>query len=101
MDLDPGRSLRGTSPDGLLHHPGTTRSAGTRHSAQAPAHRYRGRKPGTRARSLLDRAGDREHSAPARLRAREHAVRHGGAGEDEVIELELGALDGGRVMVQV
>ena len=30
-----------------------------------------------------------------------NAVRHGGAGEDEVIELELGALDGGRVMVQV
>jgi signal transduction histidine kinase len=30
-----------------------------------------------------------------------NAVRHGGAGEDAVIELELGALDGGGVMVQV
>jgi len=30
-----------------------------------------------------------------------NAVRHGGAGEDEIIELELGALEGGRVMVQV
>jgi two-component sensor histidine kinase len=30
-----------------------------------------------------------------------NAVRHGGAGEDEVIELELCALDAGRVRVQV
>ena len=30
-----------------------------------------------------------------------NAVRHGGAGEDAVIELELGALDDGGVMVQV
>ena len=30
-----------------------------------------------------------------------NAVRHGGAGEDEVIELELSALEGGRVRVQV
>jgi anti-sigma regulatory factor (Ser/Thr protein kinase) len=30
-----------------------------------------------------------------------NAVRHGGAGEDSVIELELGALDDGGVMVQV
>jgi two-component sensor histidine kinase len=30
-----------------------------------------------------------------------NAVRHGGAGEDEIIELELGALDDGRVIVQV
>jgi len=30
-----------------------------------------------------------------------NAVRHGGAGEDEVIELELSSLDGGLVRVQV
>jgi len=30
-----------------------------------------------------------------------NAVRHGGAGEEEVIELELAALDAGRVRVQV
>ena len=30
-----------------------------------------------------------------------NAVRHGGAAEDQVIELELSALDGGRVRVQV
>ena len=30
-----------------------------------------------------------------------NAVRHGGAGEEQVIELELSALDGGRVRVQV
>ena len=30
-----------------------------------------------------------------------NAVRHGGAGEDQVIELELSALDAGRVRVQV
>ena len=30
-----------------------------------------------------------------------NAVRHGGAGEEEVIELELSALDAGRVRVQV
>jgi two-component sensor histidine kinase len=30
-----------------------------------------------------------------------NAVRHGGAGEDEVIELELSAIDAGRVRVQV
>jgi len=30
-----------------------------------------------------------------------NAVRHGGAGEDSVIELELAALDDGGVMVQV
>ena len=30
-----------------------------------------------------------------------NAVRHGGAAEEEVIELELSALDGGRVRVQV
>jgi two-component sensor histidine kinase len=30
-----------------------------------------------------------------------NAVRHGGAGEAEVIELELSAMDGGRVRVQV
>jgi signal transduction histidine kinase len=30
-----------------------------------------------------------------------NAVRHGGAGEEEIIELELSALDGGRVRVQV
>ena len=30
-----------------------------------------------------------------------NAVRHGGAGEAEIIELELSAMDGGRVRVQV
>jgi two-component sensor histidine kinase len=30
-----------------------------------------------------------------------NAVRHGGAAEDEIIELELSALEGGRVRVQV
>jgi len=30
-----------------------------------------------------------------------NAVRHGGAAEDQVIELELSAMDGGRVRVQV
>jgi two-component sensor histidine kinase len=30
-----------------------------------------------------------------------NAVRHGGAGEDHVVELELSALDAGRVRVQV
>jgi two-component sensor histidine kinase len=30
-----------------------------------------------------------------------NAVRHGGAGEEEIIELDLSAMDGGRVRVQV
>src|SRR4029453_19013856 len=74
----PGPTPAGPSPDGLLHYPGTPRTADTRHSAQAPAHRHRGRKPRARARALLDRergvlapARDREHAAAARLRAGE------------------------------
>ena len=107
MDLDPGRPLRGASPDGLLHFPGTTRTADGRHSAQAPAHCHRGRKPcPERARSWIESAASwlpPEIESTLLLLVCElvnNAVRHGGAGEEEVIELELGSLDGGRVMVR-
>jgi two-component sensor histidine kinase len=108
MDLDPGRSLRGTPPMAYS----TTQALHAQPPVGAPRKRLRiaiagGSRAPERARSWIESAASwlpRELESTLLLLVCElvnNAVRHGGAGEDEVIELELGALDGGRVMVQV
>ena len=108
MDLDPGPpSFRGANP------PMANSTALNLHLAvETPRKRLRiaiagGTRAPERARSWIESAAS---WLPAELESTlllltcelvNNAVRHGGAGEDEVIELELSALDAGRVRVQV
>jgi two-component sensor histidine kinase len=108
MDLDPGRPLRGPPPMAYS----TTQALQPQPTVGTPRKRLRiaiagGSRAPERARSWIESAASwlpPEIESTLLLLVCElvnNAVRHGGAGEDEVIELELGALDGGRVIVQV
>jgi two-component sensor histidine kinase len=107
-DLDPGRPLRGPPPMAYSN----TQALQAQPTLGSPRKRLRiaiagGSRAPERARSWIESAASwlpPEIESTLLLLVCElvnNAVRHGGAGEDEVIELELGALDGGRVIVQV
>jgi anti-sigma regulatory factor (Ser/Thr protein kinase) len=108
VDLDPGPpSFRGANPP-MAH----STALNLQPTFDAPRKRLRiaiagGSRAPERARSWIESAAS---WLPSELESTlllltcelvNNAVRHGGAGEDEVIELELAALDAERVRVQV
>lgn len=109
MDLDPGHPQTGAPPP-MAHS--TTQALNLQSPLGTPRKRLRiaiagGNRAPERARSWIESAAS---WLPAELESTlllltcelvNNAVRHGGAAEDQVIELELSALDLGRVRVQV
>ena len=107
MDLDPGQTRSGASPMAYS----TTQALHVQPALSSTRKRLRiaiagGSRAPERARSWIESAAS---WLPAEIESTllllvcelvNNAVRHGGAGEDEVIELELAALEGGRVRVQ-
>jgi anti-sigma regulatory factor (Ser/Thr protein kinase) len=108
VDLDPGQpSSRGANPPMA-----NSTALNLELTIGAPRKRLRiaiagGSRAPERARSWIESAAS---WLPAELESTlllltcelvNNAVRHGGAAEDQVIELELSALDAGRVRVQV
>lgn len=110
MDLDPGQPLcEGANPPMAYS---TTQALNIQPPVGTPRKRLRiaiagGSRAPERARSWIESAASwlpRELESTLLLLTCElvnNAVRHGGAAEDQVIELELSALEGGRVRVQV
>src|SRR4051812_17333222 len=108
VDLDPG-SPRSRGADPPMAH---STALNLQPALDAPRKRLRiaiagGSRAPERARSWIESAASwlpRELESTLLLLTCElvnNAVRHGGAAEDEVIELELAALDSARVRVQV
>jgi anti-sigma regulatory factor (Ser/Thr protein kinase) len=109
MDLDPGRPVNGAPPPMAYS---TTQAFNLQPAIGTPRKRLRiaiagGPRAPERARSWIESAAS---WLPSELESTlllltcelvNNAVRHGGAAEDQVIELELSSLDGGLVRVQV
>jgi anti-sigma regulatory factor (Ser/Thr protein kinase) len=114
VDLDPGQPSSGCQPSpGAANPPMAHSTALNLHpEVVTPRKRLRiaiagGSRAPERARSWIESAAS---WLPTDLESTlllltcelvNNAVRHGGAAEDQVIELELAALDAGRVRVQV